>query len=494
MSLVVLSSVLMLGHSGCESDGYTVNVLLVTDYAPGTEVARVETTLDSEPGASVTIGPSDSLSGAGHTVATLTGVSPGPHVIEVRLYDARGASFTARAIAVPVGHDVSVRVSIARGCTGVVCPRLGDPPDHTTCSGGACVADGMACATVDECGSSSFACVVSSCEGGVCRNVPTDALCAPGERCSPTAGCVPGGIDSSAPDSAVDSSRNDSAVDSSVGDSAVDSSLNDSGEPDAGACNCIHPTDECLGYRCYRAGAVCNVLIACPPGYACEVDRCVCSDLAVCGVSCGDDADCGAGMECDLVDGICRRERDCIGSWMCEAGEICDGTCTPAGSAMVGEVCNGNRDCMTGLCRGTSGSGGPGVCIASCTTNADCTGGLQCDGESIGGSGFGCVIATMCGACASDQRCDFGTCEASGDPCTANSDCPPTHRCTTSFHSPPSCEPSARSCGATEVEDRSAPSIVWCLSGDACWLDADHCPSGYACTVPWRAAVCGRAP
>ncbi len=281
-------------------------------------------------------------------------------------------------------------------------------------------------------------------------------------------------------------------------------------------CDCRNPIDECANTTCYRPGRSCNDLAPCDAGYACQRNRCVCADLATCGVRCESDAECQAEtQQCDTTRGVCRPLLPCIADSMCDEGEVCRcdnpfgegevthpaqcssytgraATCAapPAqGARAVGESCNADAECSTLLCEG-------GLCLQPCQRNAECASEeLRCTTGS--GSRLGCRAASPCMSCdGADQRCRYGSCQTFGSAglCATTADCEGGASCVVSrFLSQggdSSCYPlrdrfSGMAAACEDDEILVGDFEGYCLRFGACWESAD-CPEGYTC----RAGIC----
>ncbi|MCA9615572.1 MAG: matrixin family metalloprotease [Myxococcales bacterium] len=150
---------------------------------------------------------------------------------------------------------------------------------------------------------------------------------------------------------------------------------------------------------------------------------------AYCGVACTGAADCGTGYQCVSVGGTgqcvgvvggspscsgttstgCRSDSECSATQRCNTST---GACEarPTGGAELGQPCESNEACNSGLCATTAAGS---VCSQSCDgfNTASCPSGFYCDGLATGACGAGVCLAGSPGA------------GAVGDPCNDNTDC-----------------------------------------------------------------------
>jgi len=162
---------------GCDSaEGLEIVVDLRTDYAPGVEIVRVETTLtagaSSEPRTVSTVVDATTDLVAGHRVAELGGLARGSHRIDVALRALDGSLVGRRSRTLELADDTGVTIVVTRDCAGGSCPGSADPPGATECQNGACCAAsdavcGVACTTDGECGIPA-GCGGARCADGAC--------------------------------------------------------------------------------------------------------------------------------------------------------------------------------------------------------------------------------------------------------------------------------------------------------------------------------------
>lgn len=140
------------------------------------------------------------------------------------------------------------------------------------------------------------------------------------------------------------------------------------------------------------------------------VDGAVCVPFAdqssYCAASCAGNSDCRAGYVCSTAIDACLP--DCRLGWSCGSLLICDqdsGVCTGKMLA-IGEACNGDTDCSSGLCtiaqttdNGTAWK--DGYCTQSCGGAATCPDATSCVTYADGS-------AYCAAACGSDTDCRDG--------------------------------------------------------------------------------------
>jgi len=333
------SALLAVVFIGCGQPTYTVVVDLRTDYAPGREVVRVETTVlvggdDARSVSPYGAAPTDDLV-MGQRIAEVDDIPAGPVVIDVILRDAAGSVIASRRTRVTVEASTGVLVVITRACAGRSCPGAADPAQATECHGGECVeptcnpedpttCPAALCTSDDEC-TAPVACASATCTSGLCFAALDDSRCAAGEQCDVAAGCIAvTPVDSGAPPM----------------DGGTDS------------------------------GATCSP--PCNDGVACTIDRCT---AGMC-TSTPDDAACNDGNTCTLdtcdpASGCEYRNRNlsCSDGIFCNGVDRCfAGVCTPSGV----DPCAGYTiPCMEGV---------GGGCRLTCDPM---TGSSECDGSGI---------------------------------------------------------------------------------------------------------------
>jgi hypothetical protein len=283
------------------------------------------------------------------------------------------------------------------------------------------------------------------------------------------------------------------------GDAAAIDAFEVDGSPDAyqcplDDCACADPDAACerdVGGRaawCVLRDVMCSAVEACPENYECEGNRCVCSDLATCGMTCPGEI-CPCGLECRRDLGRCERPAGCSFAENCAPGTFCDlGTCHAPGPGAIGETCTGASMCAEWLCEEST-------CLERCESNGDCLDPLVC--VALADVGAACVTPEHCEA---DCIGDAQICTAGGfcrKACRVASDCGATEDCSGGFFfGPPvtSCVGTgARRCLANEVLV-NGPSIKGaCTDRSACAIQAD-CAATYTCsfTTGFPSGVCVR--
>ncbi|MCB9614361.1 MAG: matrixin family metalloprotease [Sandaracinus sp.] len=248
---------------------------------------------------------------------------------------------------------------------------------------------------------------------------------------------------------------------------------------------------------------------------------------AYCGVACTGAADCGTGYQCVSVGGTgqcvgvvggspscsgttstgCRSDSECSATQRCNTST---GACEarPTGGAELGQPCESNEACNSGLCATTAAGS---VCSQSCDgfNTASCPSGFYCDGEAAGVCGTGLCLAGVAGAaplgasCTADTDCATLMCDGSvcATPCRPDAS---VSSCAMGFV----CRPgSAPGCGACRSEaDLGQPgdacgsnddcaSGLCAVAGDSTFCtdycsDADPCPTSFTCTPLGDTAIC----
>lgn len=245
-------------------------------------------------------------------------------------------------------------VVIGTACARVLCPRRGDPADHTeclVCASAECAPEARSscresCASDADCPAPP--CGVALCvDEGACLVVPDDASCPAGGRCDPARGCVPSD-DCQASEVACADGRDDDC-----------DGMPDCADPDCEGSSCSDGSF-CNGAETCGAGA-CRAGAA-PCGGACDEaeDRCGPAPPTPCAI----DQDCGEPEttldEC-VWDGPCAESAPSRGGF--RTTPLCvEGTCridtdevlspclrdTDGASCMVDASCPGT--CGMGVC------------------------------------------------------------------------------------------------------------------------------------------------
>ena len=189
-------------------------------------------------------------------------------------------------------------------CSAIVNPdetRIGGSRD-----GGGGVLDGGDCSCADD----GIACTVDACGAtGVCGHTPNDAACAPGERCSPTAGCIPN---------------------TCTGDAECN---------DGNVCN---GTERCADGVCGPGAPT-----ICDDGASCTVDTC--DPVSGC-IQTPRDAMCDDAVSCTRD--ACAPHRVPGSADGCE--HIADDSMCDDGACFTGGVCNAAMGCVGGTMRDCS--------------------------------------------------------------------------------------------------------------------------------------------
>jgi MYXO-CTERM domain-containing protein len=167
----------------------------------------------------------------------------------------------------------------------------------------------------------------------------------------------------------------------------------------------------------------------------------------------------------------CRSDSECSATQRCNTST---GRCEarPTGGAELGQPCEANDDCNSGLCATTAAGS---VCSQSCDgfNTTSCPAGFYCDGEASGVCGTGLCLAGAAGAaplgatCAADTDCASLMCDGTvcSTPCRPDAS---VSACAMGFVCRPGAAPG---CGACRSEaDLGQP-------GDACGINED-CASG----------------
>jgi len=230
---------------------------------------------------------------------------------------------------------------------------------------------------------------------------------------------------------------------------------------------------------CERQDYTCNALNLCEQGYECTArNKCVCSNQAECGIECSVDCSCPAERVCVNSTNRCQRSLPCLDDSMCADGQICrlsEGLnyyiCMPPSGAEVGQDCNENEDCLSGICQ-------TGVCLQSCFQNSDCPAQQLCNVVDM--STLACVLETGCG-----QDCGDPGVFCSDDQCVSNTTCRTHADCPGDCGIDPQ-RPLRGLCSSRalceDIEWSSSNYIVqyFCLVFEACRSDTD-CSEPYRC-------------
>ncbi|RLD03045.1 MAG: hypothetical protein DRI65_13740, partial [Chloroflexota bacterium] len=174
---------------------------LKTDYIGRVEVNKVRVSLFDAEGALVvrnadTVIVRENLTD-GLRIAELGMLAPGDYRIEVQL--AGSAPVPQRVVRVSLKSSSAATVVVTRDCLDILCPGTGTS-SLTQCLGGTCVDPTCSPETPEACPPaecsndsdclSSVACAAAACVGGVCTAASDSSLCAIGEYCDLTMGCI----------------------------------------------------------------------------------------------------------------------------------------------------------------------------------------------------------------------------------------------------------------------------------------------------------------
>ncbi|MCB9551125.1 MAG: hypothetical protein H6705_04420 [Myxococcales bacterium] len=266
----------------------------------------------------------------------------------------------------------------------------------------------------------------------------------------------------------------------------------------------------CPGAQTCDDAGQCVEPAACAAPEDCLAGR-ICHDGA-CADACAGDADCGDGLRCDPVAGVCvpddrcTTDDDCPGG-RCEQGEcvapcaadacpgrqVCDpgtGACVEPDECLEDIDCLDARICVDAACVTPCGEDsecpGAQTCVdgecaepARCTGDDDCTGDRLCVANACADpcQRAGCEGALTCGG---DGRC------AEASPCAGDDGCHPGRRCVDGR------------CASPCVEDAQCPGVERCVDGACvpptdCVLDA-ACGAGRICVDGLCADACPARP
>lgn len=274
---------------------------------------------------------------------------------------------------------------------------------------------------------------------------------------------------------------------------------------------------ECVGGVCMRASGDGNVCSPCSDSGDCTNGVCLGypDGGGYCGQNCGSDADCGgdscvgttAGPQCVRFSGGqptcqggtggCSTDSDCPATERCSGG-----ACVPRPTDLgdLGEECNGDASCNSGLCLS-------GVCSQSCDwlNTGSCPSGFYCDGDVTTSCSEGYCVRGTAGAgelgdsCSGDQECrslhcDDGVCS---QPCIPGGavGCPAGYAC--QVGSLP-CKGSCRVSGALGdpcAGNDECTSGICAAMGERTFCtaicdDANPCPERFTCQGAGSASVC----
>lgn len=261
-------------------------------------------------------------------------------------------------------------------------------------------------------------------------------------------------------------------------------------------CDCPNPEEKCsFSNFCGLPDAECDpgAGVECPDGYTCQRDHpfgdfvCICKgEHDLCTPECERQEDCPESIQsCSYDDGVCRWNRNNTGSCQttiqCPDGYYCDvehWRCQPTGDLEVGEDCDHDEECDTGICNRNIGE-----CDEQCLTDEDCDEGETCARFGGGWQGYnGCWEASCDVSCPPDHRCAYSdclppACETTGDcdegDCRLNPDRPEAFLPSCVKHEDPDVD---RHCKPNERYSDAG----YCYIPGPCWDDG-HCDEPYEC-------------
>ncbi len=227
---------------------------------------------------------------------------------------------------------------------------------------------------------------------------------------------------------------------------------------------CGGPRDFCIGYPSGGAfcGRACTSSEDCGAGFVCAgtsggVSQCAgfdgsnftCAGGGPAPAGCTNDSQCGAGERCNTATGACEPR--------------------PADRAALGESCESDDECNSGLCATTAAGQ---VCAQSCDgfDTSSCPSGFYCDGEALGVCGTGLCLRGTAGAaglgasCTADTdcaslMCDGAICASPCRPDAAVNSCPMGYVCRPG---------AAAGCGACRAEADLAAPGEFCMTNEDC--------------------------
>ena len=382
----------------------------------------------------------------GARIAEFPGIRPGMSTIDTRLLDAEGRFVVGRTqISSLRNGATAVTIVVTRDCINLECgegltcfggrcvSRECSPENLEACGETDCTSSG-------ECGVRTD-CAEPLCADGICLQVPVNERCATGQFCDPTLGCLDHAADAG-PTGCVNAASCNDAIDCTedscedgicrhVPDDAI---CTDQAE---GTCSstlgctypeCVcEPGEECCGGRCVPAG--------CDDGNPCTDDGCTaefgcqntpntaqCDDGTFCnGADTCADGSCSAhsGDPCASPT-VCNEERSsCVGC-------VADGDC-PAEMTGVWGVCSGFDDtcdlegtrertvtsytCVDGACLPNERSESE-ACMRA-TDGVTCTSTEFSNWSSCGNFSNGCDDTGTEMRSRTDYACSGGTCTPS---------------------------------------------------------------------------------
>ncbi len=257
------------------------------------------------------------------------------------------------------------------------------------------------------------------------------------------------------------------------------------------ACACRDSRDmvsaDLSEFTCYRTDYQCSALALCDDGYDCDQhNRCLCTDLNLCGIDCTTDCICQGETVCDPSTKTCRQPLMCLDDSMCPDDLLCRQTggfinyytCQPPDGSEVGGECLRGYDCNSSTCY-------TNICLQFCTANEDCPIDQFC--SLVDHGELGCVVDTDCiESCDGlDEYCGRNGTECLNNYCRVGGDC--EGDCGLSIDRPlvGECLPPdiLEPVFCADNEFVSTPSMAgYCMIYQACWSDAD-CQEPYRCIL-----------
>lgn len=467
---------------GCASNGPTIIVDVITDFAPGAEFQAVRIrVIDGPELVTSALGSESDQYLRARRVATFdSDLSPGDVTVRVELLRPDGSVLASRSRSGTLTNILAVTAVFTRNCQGVRCgagevcidevctDETCDPTNPASCP------DAVLCQGDTDCVRPDLAdCARASCIQFLCL-VETDDSCGAGLYCNPDAGCEP--LSSSA-DGGIDASTDCGAA--CGGDGLCREGIIDCA---AGSPVCVE-SNTGLGSPCAVEGAsgTCDGLGECVVG---------CVD----GSPCLRDNPCEAGItRCIGVVAMCEADgaaaldtpcRAAAGS--CDAAEVCDGSSTecPSDAVLSGDICRASEGpCdLEETCDGT---------LPSCPSDDFATVGSACTDGFCDGLVAECQSGCTPGApCDTGNVCETGSLDCSGatPTCTSSGNRPNGMMCdTTLFSGWSTCGGFTGTCGNAGQRTRTA-TYRECQSGSCSARDANE---SEACTRNTNGTMCG---
>ncbi|RLB55091.1 MAG: hypothetical protein DRJ42_07280 [Deltaproteobacteria bacterium] len=406
LPMLLLLPLLLTGLWSCSDEPISMTVDVVSDWRPGGDFTRVESTLvrgeslerEEREVRQVTFpvaGAEDFLGGV--RVAELLDVSGGPLTLEVTLISAAGAPVASRRLSLDLDRDFAATVLLTRSCRDVECPAPSGAPELSECQGGTCVDPRCSLSTPEycpppmcdsdaECGAPIPSCMTT----GVCNR----GYCVCSESTPPVPDSGPPPDSAPPPDCRIDAdcgapSAGPWSPCEGFADVCVETGGTHSREVTTPTCtsgSCTFPSSP-ESEACVRDtdGSSCNDSNACTTGDACAGGSCTGAP-----VSCDDTNPCTADS--------CVPATGCTNTPMAEHASCgasyercCGGACIDTRSST--SHCGGcGINCAAGFaCVNYSGR-----TVCECTGNAHCPGGAQHICSPTYDLHCGCRDSTVC--------------------------------------------------------------------------------------------------